>query len=190
MKDLNDIKHEIKLPALIEALLFISTSPISVSQLAKSLEESEKNINEALQELQQYYETSRGLMLQWHNHKVQLTSAPFMGEVIENFFGIEVTTTLSQASLEALAIIAYRQPITRPEIDEVRGVNSDGVVRNLLSKGLVEEVGRREGVGRPVLYATTADFLSYFGLSSLEDLPAFDVLPDDQVKNEKAILKD
>ena len=80
-----------------------------------------------------------------------------MGDIIENFLGIEVKTTLSHASLEALAIVAFKQPITRPEIDEVRGVNSDGVVRNLLSKGLIEEVGRREGVGRPVLYGTTAD---------------------------------
>jgi segregation and condensation protein B len=113
-----------------------------------------------------------------------------MGELIENFLGVEVTTTLSQAALEALAIVAYRQPITRPEIEEVRGVNSDGVVRNLLSKGLIEEVGRREGVGRPVLYATTADFLSYFGLSSLDDLPAFDVMPSETPQNSPAILKD
>lgn len=190
MKDLNEIKSERSLSAIIEALLFISTSPIGVSQLAKSLEEPEKNIQVALEELQQYYDNSRALMLQWHNHKVQLTTAPFMGEVIENFLGVEVTTTLSQAALEALAIVAYRQPITRPEIDEVRGVNSDGVVRNLLSKGLIEEVGRREGVGRPVLYATTADFLSYFGLSSLDNLPAFDAIPTQAPQNGKAILKD
>ena len=190
MKDLNEIKSERSLSAIIEALLFISTSPISISQLAKALEESEKNIQIALEELQQYYEESRGLMLQWHNKRVQLTTAPYMGELIENFLGVEVTTTLSQAALEALAIVAYRQPITRPEIEEVRGVNSDGVVRNLLSKGLIEEVGRREGVGRPVLYATTADFLSYFGLSSLDDLPAFDVMPSEPPQNGPAILKD
>ncbi len=190
MKDLNEIKAERSLSAIIEALLFISTSPISISQLSKALEESEKSIQIALEELQQYYNESRSLMLQWHNHRVQLTTAPYMGELIENFLGVEVTTTLSQAALEALAIVAYRQPITRPEIEEVRGVNSDGVVRNLLSKGLIEEVGRREGVGRPVLYATTADFLSYFGLSSLEELPAFDVMPMQPQQNGPAILKD
>jgi segregation and condensation protein B len=189
MKDLNEIKSEKSLPALIETLLFISTSPISISQLAKGLDESEKKIKDALDQLDEYYTQNRGLVLQWHQNKVQLTSAPFMGEIIENFLGIEIKTTLTHASLEAMAIIAYKQPITRPEIDEIRGVNSDGVVRNLLSKGLIEEVGRREGVGRPVLYGTTTDFLSYFGLSSLEDLPSFEVLPL-QSENGQQILKD
>ena len=189
MKDLDEIKNELSLPAIIETLLFISTSPVSIPQLSKGLNESEKNIKAALEELGKYYDESRGLVLQWNKSKVQLTSAPFMGEIIENFLGIEVKTSLSQASLEAIAIIAYKQPITRPEIDEIRGVNSDGVVRNLLSKGLIEEVGRREGVGRPVLYGTTTDFLSYFGLASIENLPAFDILPQNG-SNGQAILKD
>lgn len=188
MKDLTEIKSNVSLTALIEALLFISTSPVSLTQLSKGLDATEKEIKVALEELKSYYDT-RGLILQWHRNKVQLTSTPFMGDVIENFLGIEVTTTLTHASLEAMAIIAFKQPITRPEIDEIRGVNSDGVVRNLLSKGLIEEIGRREGVGRPVLYGTTTDFLSYFGLSSLKDLPSFDVLPI-QEDNGQSILKD
>ena len=190
MKDLSKLKARLSLSAIIETLLFVSTTTISVSQLAKSLDESEKKIQEALNELQEYYQQSRGLMLQWHNHRVQLITAPSLGEIIEEFLGIEVTTSLSQAALEALAIIAYRQPITRPEIDEIRGVNSDGVVRNLLSKGLIEEMGRKEGVGRPVLYGTTSDFLSYFGITSLDDLPAFDAMPIEENGNGKAILKD
>jgi len=189
MKDLDEIKQKLNLSAIIEGLLFVSTSPISVNQLAQTLEESERSVREALDDLANYYTTSRALMLQWNNSKVQLTTAPFMGNLIEDFFNIEVTTTLSQASLETIAIIAYKQPITRPEIDEIRGVNSDGVVRNLLSKGLIEEIGRKEGVGRPVLYGTTADFLTYFGLSSLKDLPAFDILPQTE-KNSNSILKD
>lgn len=189
IKDLKEIKSNLTLPALIEALLFVSTSPISVSQLSKALDETEGTIKKALEELKGYYDAERGLALQWHNNRVQLTTSPALGEIIENFLGIEVSTTLSQASLEAMAIIAFKQPITRPEIDEIRGVNSDGVVRNLLSKGLIEEVGRREGVGRPVLYGTTTDFLSYFGLSSLDDLPAFEVMPT-QDKNNNSILKD
>ncbi len=189
MKDLVKIKGTRKLSAIIEGLLFVATSPISVNQLAQTLQESEKSVRDALQELENYYTTSRTLMLQWNHNKVQMTSAPFMGNLIEEFFGTEVTTSLSQASLEAIAIIAYKQPITRPEIDEIRGVNSDGVVRNLLSKGLIEEVGRKEGIGRPVLYGTTADFLNYFGLSSLKELPAFDILPQNE-KNGNMILKD
>ena len=103
--------------------------------------------------------------------------------------GIETTTTLSRASLETLAIIAFKQPITRPMIEEVRGVNSDGVVRNLLSKGLVEELGRSENVGRAVLYGTSADFLSHFGLNSINDLPAIE-LPVESQESSTKILKD
>ena len=189
MKDINDLKQEKSLPAILEALLFIAVSPVSISQLASSLGESEKKVTDALDELDSYYFESRGLKLQWHGKKVQLTSSPEFSKIIEDFLGIEVTTTLSQASLEALAIIAYKQPVTRPEIDEIRGVNSDGVVRNLLSKGLIEENGRVEGVGRPILYGTTSDFLNYFGLSSIDDLPIFEVLPTDE-NNAKPILKD
>jgi segregation and condensation protein B len=127
--------------------------------------------------------------LQWHGNRVQLVTSSEVSPIIEKFLGIEVTTTLTQASLEALAIIAYRQPITRPQIDEIRGVNSDGVVRNLLSKGLIEEVGRDEGVGRAILYGTTSDFLSYFGISSLNELPAFEVLPAAESEGPQ-ILKD
>jgi segregation and condensation protein B len=189
MKDIHDLKQEKTLPAILEALLFIAVSPISITQLSSALEESEKKITDALNALDSYYSESRGLKLQWHGKKVQLTSSPDFSRIIEDFLGVEVTTTLSQASLEALAIIAYKQPITRPEIDEIRGVNCDGVVRNLLSKGLIEENGRVEGVGRPILYVTTSDFLNYFGLASLDDLPTIEVLPTDE-KDTKPILKD
>jgi segregation and condensation protein B len=189
MKDINDLKQEKTLPAILESLLFIAVSPVSITQLSSALEESEKKITDALNALDGYYSESRGLKLQWHGKKVQLTSSPDFSRIIEDFLGVEVTTTLSQASLEALAIIAYKQPITRPEIDEIRGVNSDGVVRNLLSKGLIEENGRVEGVGRPILYVTTSDFLNYFGLASLDELPTFEVLPTDE-KDTKPILKD
>jgi segregation and condensation protein B len=189
MKDIKDLKREKTLPAILEALLFIAVTPVSISQLSSSLDESEKKIKEALEELDKYFTESRGLKLQWHGKKVQLTSSPEFSKIIEDFLGVEVTTTLSQASLEALAIIAYKQPVTRPEIDEIRGVNSDGVVRNLLSKGLIEENGRVEGAGRPILYGTTSDFLNYFGLSSIEELPSFDVLPTNDAKV-KPILKD
>jgi len=189
MKDINDLKQDKTLPAILEALLFIAVSPVSITQLATSLGESEKRIADALHDLEDYYIDSRGLRLQWHGKKVQLTSSPEFSKIIENFLGVEVTTSLSQASLEALAIIAYKQPVTRPEIDEIRGVNSDGVVRNLLSKGLIEENGRVEGAGRPILYGTTADFLNYFGLKSIDELPTFDLLAENEVNN-KPILKD
>jgi segregation and condensation protein B len=189
MKEINDLKQEKTLPAILEALLFIAVSPVSITQLASSLGESERKITNALNELEHYYSETRGLRLQWHGKRVQLTSSPEFSKIIETFLGVEVTTTLSQASLEALAIIAYKQPITRPEIDEIRGVNSDGVVRNLLNKGLIEENGRVEGAGRPILYGTTSDFLNYFGLSSIEEMPTIDVQPTEE-NNSKALLKD
>ena len=91
--------------------------------------------------------------------------------------------------MEALAIVAYKQPITRPDVDEIRGVNSDGVMRNLLNKGLIQELGRAEGAGRAILYGTTPDFLQFFGISSLNELPQFEVFPVDN-NGESKILKD
>jgi segregation and condensation protein B len=189
MKDINTLKAEKSLAAILEALLFVAVSPISIAQISNAIGESEKTIVETLQELEKYYVESRGLRVQWHGKKVQLTSSPDFSLVIESFLGVEITSTLSQASLEALAIIAFKQPVTRPGIDEIRGVNSDGVVRNLLSKGLIEEVGRVEGAGRPILYGTTSDFLGYFGLSSLDDLPRLEILSPNEDYT-RMILKD
>jgi segregation and condensation protein B len=102
---------------------------------------------------------------------VQLTTAPAASAIIERFLGLEMTTRLSQAALEVLAIVAYMQPVTRPQIDDIRGVNSDGALRTLLGKGMVEELGRMETPGRPILYGTTIEFLQYFGLTSVDELP-------------------
>ena len=92
-----------------------------------------------------------------------------------DFLGLEASSRLSRAALETLAIIAYQQPVIRPEIDAVRGVSSDGVLKSLLSKGLIQEVGRAERPGRPIIYTTTSDFLQYFGLNSLEELPPLSI---------------
>ncbi len=102
---------------------------------------------------------------------VQLTTAPESSAVVERFLGLEVTSRLSQAAVEVLAIIAFMQPVTRPQIDQIRGVNSDSSLRTLLSFGLIEEVGRLETPGRPILYSTTPEFLQYFGLESIDSLP-------------------
>jgi segregation and condensation protein B len=113
----------------------------------------------------------RGVRLQRHGQKVQLVTAPELTDYIERLLGLSLTGKLSAAALETLAIVAYRQPITRPEIEAIRGVNSDGVLRTLLSKGLVEEVGRLDTVGHPMLFGTTFEFLRFFGLESIEQLP-------------------
>jgi segregation and condensation protein B len=112
--------------------------------------------------------------------------------LVERFLGLEITSQLSRAALEALAIVAYQQPVTRPQVDAIRGVNSDGVLKSLLSKGLVQEMGRAEGPGRPILYGTTTDFLGYFGLNTIEELPPLNLgeLIAETRSNGDEILKD
>jgi len=168
MSDLPPI--ELNLPALLEGLLFVAGEPVAPAQLASALDLNVTTVEKGLEELEEHLHT-RGLRLQRHAGRVQLTTAPEMAESIERFLGLEATSRLSRAALETLAIIAYQQPVTRPAVDAVRGVNSDGVIKSLLSKGLLQEVGRAEGPGRPILFGTTPQFLQHFGLNSLTDLP-------------------
>lgn len=165
---------ELSLPARLEGLLFVAVEPVAPAQLAGVLDMTVTVIEKALEELDQELRT-RGLRLQRHAGRVQLTTAPELAESIEQFLGLEATSRLSRAALEALAVVAYQQPVTRPGVDAVRGVNSDGVIKSLLSKGLLQEVGRTEGPGRPILYGTTPEFLQHFGLNALSELPPLDV---------------
>lgn len=165
------------LEARIEALLFVASTAVSPNQLAAVLDETPHQIEKALERLATS-QGSRGIRLQRTAQGVQLTTAPETAKEVGKFLQLEETSRLTRASLEALAIIAYEQPVTRPQIDSIRGVNSDSVLRTLLRHGLVEEVGRTEGPGRPILYATTPDFLSHFGLASLNDLPTLDIEAD------------
>jgi len=175
--------------AQLEAILFIAANPVAASQLAELFDISQDEVIEGLRHLKLIYESEgRGLALEFHAGKVQLTTAPQMAEIIEKYLGLEIGTHLSRAAVETLAIVAYRQPITRPGIDAIRGVSSDGVLRSLLTKGLLQEVGRAEGPGRPILYGTSDAFLQHFGLSTLEMLPAFE-LPKEVVTG-NGILKD
>lgn len=161
--------------ARIEALLFVSSGLVSIFQLSKVLELTEGEIESHLVELESHYESGgHGLRLMRVKTKVQLTTAPSLSQTVEGFLGLEATSTLSQAALETLAIIAYKQPVTRPEVDVIRGVNSDAVMRTLLSKGLIEELGRADSPGRPIYYGTTPEFLQYFGLETIEALPVID----------------
>lgn len=179
-----------QIQAGLEAMLFAAPGAVTPGQLAEALELPVEVVENELHALSEAYKQSRGLDLQWHAGKVQLTTAPQYSTLIERFLGLEATARLSRAALEALAIIAYRQPITRPAMDAIRGVNSDGVLKSLLGKGLVQETGRAEGPGRPILYGITGEFLQHFGLSSLADLPPYDVLDEDTEQEENPILKD
>jgi segregation and condensation protein B len=167
---------ELSLEALIESLLFVAAGATPVSQIAAALEMPAAKVEAALTALSATLAAGgRGVRLQRLRDKVQLTTAPAAAARIERFLGLAAATHLTRAALETLAIIAYQQPVTRPHIEAVRGVNSDSVLKNLLSKGLIEEAGRTEGPGRPVLYAVTPEFLQHFGLAALTDLPPLDL---------------
>jgi len=179
--------------AKIEALLFVSSGMVSIYQMGKTLELTDGEVETHLAELETHLMVAgHSLRLMRIKNKVQLMTDPSMSKIIESFLALETTNTLSQAALETLAIIAYKQPVTRPEVDVIRGVNSDGVMRTLLSKGLIEELGRADSPGRPIFYGTSPAFLQYFGLGSLEELPFvnFDALEETTNENgSKEVLK-
>jgi segregation and condensation protein B len=158
------------LKTLVESLLFVAEGPVPIAALARALDADAEKIDATLAELKREY-AARGIRVQRLRDRVQLVSAPDAAPFIEKFLGIDGAGHLSAAALETLAIIAYRQPVTRPAIEAVRGVNCDGVIHSLLARGLIQEVGRLETVGRPILYSTTFDFLQQFGLRDVEDLP-------------------
>lgn len=192
MTDSEPYRQSLSLDARIEAILFVAPAPVSSQQLAEALAATPGEIEDALRLLDRALQNARGIRLQRHEGRYQLTTAPELAEEVERFLGLEATARLSRAALETLAIIAYRQPITRPGVDAIRGVNSDGVIKSLLSKGLIQEIGRTEGPGRPILYGSTQDFLSHFGINSLDDLPPFELLAQEGVSQdeEQRLLKD
>lgn len=159
----------------LEALLFAAPGLSSVEQLGQALNVSKSEVEQSLEALSAHLTLEHGLRLQKIKNQYQLITAPEHAEMIEKFLGLEVTSRLTQAALEVLAIVAYKQHTTRPEIDSIRGVNSDGVVKSLLAKGLIEELGRSEAIGRPILYGVTNEFFQHFGLESLDQLPTVDL---------------
>lgn len=158
------------LASAIEAVLFSSNRPLKVRELQPVLDADRASIEHALDELRESL-THRGLMLQRHHDQIQLVTRPELAGYVRRALRPEVTGKLSTAAYETLAIVAYQQPVTRSKIEEIRGVNSDGVISNLELRDLVHEVGRGPGPGQPKLFGTTIRFLQMLGLESLEDLP-------------------
>ncbi len=158
------------LPSLVEALLFVSDGPVELRSLARGLGVTLTALAPALDELRARLE-GRGLILQTGPDGAQLVTAPHAAQYIEAFLGLEQHRRLSNAALETLAIIAYRQPVTRATIESIRGVSSDGAMQTLRARGLVDEAGRSPAPGHPTLFATTQRFLEHFGMNGPQDLP-------------------
>ena len=156
----------------IEAILFLSEEQVGVARLAGVLSINDEEAEELVQELvKDLTKADRGLQIFESAGGYQMGTRPELAPVLERAFSEDVSSNLSNAALEALAIIAYKQPVTRIEIESIRGVRCEHVLENLLKRKLIKISGRREGPGRPLLYSTTPDFLKYFGLMDLGDLP-------------------
>ena len=173
--------------AVLEGLLFVvGDEGLTLDQICNILEISMEDAKELLMELKKSYEdTSRGIRISYLGNAFKLTTKKEHKAYYEKLIVNPETNTLSQSALETLAIIAYHQPITRVEVDEMRGGNNSWVIRKLVAKGLVKEVGKSTMPGRPNLYGTTSDFLDYFGLATINDLPK---LPSDEVDNDETDL--
>lgn len=177
-----DDDEGVALTTLLESLLFVASEPVEPRQLAQTLAQPLEVIEIGLAELADYYQRSlRGLRVQRFNGKVQLVTAPLAAPFIEAFLNLDNTTRLSSPALETLAVIAYRQPVTRAQIEAVRGVDCAGVLRSLVQRGLVAEVGRMEGIGRPILYGVTELFMQHFGLMEMGELPPLEETEADRL---------
>lgn len=162
-----------KLAALVEAILYVITDPFDRERLLEICPEADgEMLEDAIALLQEKYAApDGGLMLREIAGGLQLASRPEQDEYIREYLKIQKRTQLSKQALETLAIIAYEQPITVPEIREIRGADPSGVIRTLLGRKLIRIAGRKEVIGKPFMYATSSDFLEYFGLNTLDDLP-------------------
>lgn len=159
--------------AIVEGLLFVSGEEgLSLEEIANLIEKEKKETSEIIKELYNDYDNNdRGMHIEFLGNKFKFTTKSEHKEYYKKLVEQEENSILSQSSLETLAIIAYNGPITRISIDEIRGVNSSYVIRKLLLKGLIEEVGKEESPGKPRLYNITSRFLDYFGLGNIEELP-------------------
>ncbi|MCL6472066.1 MAG: SMC-Scp complex subunit ScpB [Firmicutes bacterium] len=178
--------RKLRLRSIIEALLFVSDRPLSVPKICDVTGAKDEEVRQAIDELvNEYRRADRGFQLREVAGGYRLYSHPAYATYIEKLILSFDHRRLTQAALETLSIIAYKQPVTKVDIAAIRGVNSDGVVNTLINRGLIKEVGRQDAPGQPILYGTTAKFLESFGLKSLNELPPLDEFsPDDEVRKQ------
>ena len=174
----------------IEAILFVTGEPQEIGAFRQVFEAPELDIRQAVDLLsEQCMRDGRGIVLKRFGNYVQLTTRPEFAPYIEKLLQPVQRQSLSQSALETLSIIAYRQPVTKLEVEAIRGVKCDYSIQSLAAKGLIAEVGRKETVGRPILYGTTDRFLSHFGLETIEELPEPELLhPGDAESEEEPLV--
>ena len=178
--EFEELSERPRIKSVIESLLFVSGEPLSIKDITNALESNIKIVKEVLDEMViEYDNEKRGIKLISINGEYQLVTKAENGDYIQKLLKKNKRQSLSQASLESLAIIAYKQPITRVDIDEIRGVKSESAMQRLIEKDLIKEVGRLEVPGRPILFGTTEEFLRQFGLRELNELPSLDIYNED-----------
>ena len=184
---------ETDLPPLLEAYLFVATEPVAPAEIARLLQVDAAAVEEALEDMANAYarRINSGLHIVRIAGGYQMATRPALSEGIGRLLAAPgQKSRLSKPALETLAIIAYQQPVTQAEIEAVRGVNADGVLKTLTERSLIQETGRKEVPGRPFLYGTTPDFLHYFGLHTLDDLPPLEDMVIAEAEADKAAAHD
>ena len=178
------------LKAVLEGLLFVvGDDGLDLDEISRVLEISKDDVKELIKELQNDYQSdSRGIRIDFLGDKLKLTTKKEHNMYYQKLLTTEDNNNLSQAALETLAIIAYNQPITRVKVDELSGISNSYIIRKLVAKGLIKESGRSNMPGRPILYETTSEFLDYFGLSSIDELPDMrDFLEEEEKEREEDV---
>lgn len=187
--EFKELSRKSNIKSAIESMLFVSGEPLSLKDLSNNLEVKDKVVEEIIKEMMTEYEDqSRGIRLISINGAYQLVTKSENSDFVQKLLKKNKRHSLSQASIESLAIIAYKQPITRIDIDEIRGVKSESAIQKLVEKGLIQDIGRLEVPGRPILYGTTDEFLRQFGLETLKELPSLDLYNDEESKNSMDVL--
>ena len=182
--------------SVLESLLFVNEKPISIAELSEVVGVDRKEVSRALEEIEQEYKArGAGICIVKVAGGYQMFSHPDNELWVKKMYRYKNRQKLSSPSLETLSIIAYKQPITKMEIEAIRGVNADGVIRHILKLGLIKTAGRKDVIGRPFLYVTTRKFLEYFGLNSIKDLPDIEELnningPAEALKENSYTLKE
>ncbi len=172
-------EQEGNLKGRIEAILFVAGEAVSIKELARALQTEEKTVRSELNAIRDEYDyNQRGFLLKRFGDNVQLATRPLYSQDVLRLLQPVQQQSLSQAAMETLAVVAYKQPVTRAEVEQVRGVKCDYSLQSLMNKGLIREMGRKDTIGRPILFGTTDEFLSHFGLEGLEFLPPLPENPE------------